>query len=331
MKILFFYRFTEEYNFDHWLHMDFAEWLRVYSGAHVKCYGHRLHEVYPKFVAMPWDEKITMQDIHKEYPFDVVILNTKSRMFVRYLPPINPDNQPHSFSPTWLPSDFASYDCPKVMIEEDYHWETDDDWYYDNGIKLILQRHYSQSLRDGKVKKLWFPFSVDATVFSPNPNIPERDPRICKMGGYTYCYTHRMKVVQMLKPLNLIVDFSNTHREERYVKSLQNFAAFVSCSSTVNHTPAKIFEIMSSGGLLFTNRAPNDAYGLEKLFPKDTYVTYEEDYSDVIEKAKKIVHDRAYTREIAKRGMEYVQRHHNHRVRIGQLMNIIEKEFGIHI
>ena len=54
MRILWFYRYEPNYNFDHWLHMDFTEWLKVYSGAKVKCYGHRLHEAYPNFVVMPW-------------------------------------------------------------------------------------------------------------------------------------------------------------------------------------------------------------------------------------------------------------------------------------
>ena len=143
MRILWLYRYTPDYNFDHWLHMDFAEWINSYSEIQTKCYGHRLHEVYPNFVVMPWEETITMKDIKKAFDFDVVILNTKSRMFEEYLPPVNPDNLPHSHSPTWLPRDFKEYDCPKVVIEEDYHWELNDDWYAENGIDLIMQRHYS--------------------------------------------------------------------------------------------------------------------------------------------------------------------------------------------
>ncbi len=333
MRILWFYRYEPTYNSDHWLHMDFAEWLRVYSGTKIKCYGHRLHELYPKFVVMPWKESITMKDIKKEFDFDIVILNTKSRMFVEYMPPINPANCPYSHSPTWMPKDFNKYNCPKVVIEEDYHWETDDDWYAEVGIDLIIQRHLSQSLRKGKVKSVWLPFSVDTSVFAPNENIVERDKRICYMGGDSDCYIYRKRVKIILMysnlGLNFMIDFSNRHQEERYIKTLQNFRAFLSGSSTVNHTPAKMFEIMSSGGLLWTNKS--DKYGLKQLFPDDTYVTYNEDFSDVIEKAGKIVRDKDWAEAIAQKGMEYVQANHNHEVRIKQLMDILNKEFGLSI
>lgn len=329
MKILWLYRYHPEYNFDHWLHMDFAEWLRHYTGGNVRCYGKYLHEVYPKFVVTPWTAETTLQELHNIYPFDIIIINTKSRMFEDYLPPINPDRmEPYSIG-CWLPKDFDEYKCPKIVIEEDYHWETDDDWYVDRGINLILQRHYSQSLRDGKVKKLWFPFSVDTSVFCSNPLIVARERRICNMGGYTWCYIYRNRVKEILKSANLCVDFSNHHREERYIKSLQSYVAYISCSANVNHTPAKMFEIMSSGGILFTNRSPEDKYGLKKLFPDESYVTYEEDFSDVLSKARRIINDKEWADMIAKKGMEYVQEHHNHKVRIRQLLKILEKEFGL--
>jgi len=335
MKILWFYCYDPRHNYDHWLHMGFAESLKIYSGAQVKCYGHRLHEVYPEFVVMPWKETITMKDIKKEFDFDIVILNTKSRMFTAYIPPIKPGNLPHSHSPTWMPKDFNEYNCPKVVIEEDYHWETDDDWYAKVNIDLIIQRHLSQTLRKGKVKSIWLPFSVDTSIFKPNENIIERDPRICYMGGDSVCYIYRKRVKTILMysnlGLNFMVDFHNRHRDERYVKTLQNFRAFLSGSSTVNHTPAKMFEIMSSGGLLWTNNNKLDKYGLRQLFPDDIYITYEEDFSDVVEKSGKIVLNKDWAETIARKGMEYVRANHNHQVRIKQLMDILNKEFGLKI
>ena len=133
----------------------------------------------------------------------------------------------------------------------------------------------------------------------------------------------------MLTQKGLAIDFSNRHREERYIKSLQSYVAYLSCSSNVNITAGKMFEIMSSGGILFTNREPEDRYGLKKLFPDDSYVTYEQDFSDVVSKANRIINDTEWADGVAKRGMEYVKEHHNHKVRIKQLLQIIEKEFGI--
>ena len=88
---------------------------------------------------------------------------------------------------------------------------------------------------------------------------------------------------------------------------------------------------MSSGGLLFTNYSPNDVYGLKKLFPDNTYCTYKEDFSDVLEKARNIVHNTVHTKMIAEKGMKHVQEHHNHKVRTLQLIDIIQKEFGLSV
>lgn len=328
-KILWLYRYHPDYNFDHWLHMDFAEQLHVHTFGNVQCYGKYLHEKYSKFIVAPWTKETTLKELHDIYPFDIMILNTKSRMFEDYLPPINPGNvSPYSID-CWLPSDFDDYKCPKIVIEEDYHWETDDNWYAERHIDLILQRHYSQSIRDGKVKKIWFPFSVDTSVFTPSSTVVNRERRICKMGGYTDCYVYRQTALRILMSQGLAIDFSNKHREERYIKSLKNYVAYLSCSSNVNITAGKMFEIMSSGGILFTNRSPEDRYGLKKLFPEDSYVTYEEDFSDVISQARRIINDKEWADNIAKKGMEHVQQYHNHQTRTKQLLEIIEKEFGL--
>jgi len=329
VKILWLYRYHNDYNFDHWLHMDFAEAIKEYTHGDIKCYGKYLFEHYKDFCVTPWTAEMTMKKLYARFPFDVVIINTKSRMFEDYLPPINPGNVPAYSVDCWLPQDFTEYKCPKIVIEEDYHWETDDDWYAEHDISLILQRHYSQSLRDGKVKKLWFPFSVDTNVFCPSPTVAYREPRICKMGGYTDCYVFRQRVINMLKEAGIGVDFSNVHREERYVKSLKNYRAYVCCSSNVYITPAKMFEIMGSGGLLFTNNAPQDKYGLKKLFPDDSYVTYEEDFSNVISQARRIINESEWSEGVANRGMKYVREHHNHKIRISQLLEILKQEFGI--
>ena len=83
---------------------------------------------------------------------------------------------------------------------------------------------------------------------------------------------------------------------------------------------AKNFEIMSSGGLLFTN----NFVGIKKLFPKKAYCSYENDFSDVQKKAKYILTNPQYVLDTIEYGLEYIKKRHTHLIRINQLLDIIE-------
>jgi hypothetical protein len=263
-----------------------------------------------------YDERITIEDIRRHFDFDVVIMNTKSRMFMHY----NPHrDQADGF---WVPAGTERVDRPRIVIEEDYHYEKSDLWYRENRIDLILQRHHSQVARQEQVPMQWLPFSVDTSVFRPSVNDNRRTRKIC-FAGSTNCgaYKIRNDACNQLAKRHLVRVFASGARVGlRYVKCLQEFIAHVSCSSIYKLSTAKMFEIMSSGSVLLTN----DNVDLPLLFPEGSFCSYKEDASDIIPIAEKLIYNQGLTRSIARRGREAILARHTHEIRIKELLEIIK-------
>ena len=164
-KILWLYLYNPDVNYDHWFHADFAKAISEYPGVELKCYGFEMEKKYPE-MSIPYDENKLFSDIKREFDFDIIISNTKSRMFKYYTPPVLHIEERRN---CWLPIDFPKWNkTPKISLEEDYHYEVSDSWYVENNVDLLLQRHWSQAQRKETIKKIWFPFSVDNRVFSPS-------------------------------------------------------------------------------------------------------------------------------------------------------------------
>jgi len=319
IRILWLYQYASEYDFDKWLHMEYARFLKNYSGIDLIAYGPKLHEGYADLTPIPYIENLTLSNIRSRFNFDVIICNTKSRQFNRYSPKLW--NEGKKFF-CYLPRDFKDFNCPKVMIEEDYHYELNDVWYKKMGFGLLLQRHWSSAQRKGTVKTFWHPFSVDIDTFKPGSET--RLNKICLAGHRTHeIYVYRKMVSDHLKDKPYFDLFSETTRKinENYVNVLKRYVCYVSGSSVYNITPAKMFEIMSSGGLLFTNSYIG--YGLEELFPEDCYETYSNDGLNIVQQATRIVDEQPRTKAMAERGMKYVREHHNHTVRTEELLGLM--------
>ena len=97
--------------------------------------------------------------------------------------------------------------------------------------------------------------------------------------------------------------------------------------------PAKMFEVMASGGILITN-APLDAdavnYGLFELFPADSLITFDHVCgSDLIEKVDRIIKDEGFRNYTVKNALKAITGNHTHEIRINQIINTIKKEFNI--
>lgn len=324
LKILWFYKYIRTYDYDNWLHLKFVEVMKRHPGLEVMAYGPDIHVGYPHLTTLHYNKKHTIDDIKKHFDFDAIILNTKSRMFGYY--------DPHPPTPIakdeWLPKGYCVLDVPKIVIEEDYHYERNDDWYRENRIDVILQRHYSQFLRQQTVKMQWFPFSVDVDVFHPGQQI--RRPKICFSGSINKdVYKPRWTACEALKSQQMIDVFSgplaNGKQGMAYVNCLREYVSHLSCSSIYKITPAKIFEIMASGSALLTNENED----LPLLFPNGGYYTYKTDNSNkvdslnVIQVAREIISDSAHRAEVVQRGLDTIRTHHSHQVRINELVGII--------
>jgi len=320
MKILWLYRFFPEWEYDNWLHMKFVEYISQNQLHDIRAYGPRLDEKYRHLLLALYDPRHTLEELYTLFQFDVIICCTKGRMFEMY----NPFKKTHKNM--WLPSDFASWKkTPKIMLEEDYHYEENDEWYADMKFDLILQRHYSQSLRQQQIPMKFFPFSVDTKSFtSSTPNrTNNRKWRVAFVGNrLAPVYLHRRTAVEVLTRYGLIDDLSSLQRIHgvEYLDLLKSYIGFISCGSTMEICAAKNLEIMASGALLITNKF----IGREMILPDDTHITYENSCSDLIHKVRNALAKQEDTIEIIKRGRDYVQQYHSHDIRVKELEEIVK-------
>lgn len=327
MKILYLYQYIESYHFDHYLHTDEAIAWGKTSGVETKGYGLNLEIGYPEF-AIPYNKDRTLADIKQEFNFDVIICGTKDRLFEYYCPPYFGKGEIRRGC--WLPPDFKDCKFPKICFDEDYHYEDNDNWFVENNIDLVVQRHFSNIERGNnrkQMKHVWLPFSVDTSIFKPNPDI-QRIEKICSAATLSESfYIYRSKVCEIL-PSNLLVNLKNKAKvNDIYPTILQQYISHLSCSGLKDITAGKIFEITASGSVLFTNES--EKYGIQYLFPNDSYCTYKQDFSNVIEKARMIVEDRDYRKETTTKALECILNKHTHEIRSKELLNIIKKEFNI--
>ena len=320
MKILAFYKYWRYYSKDERLHADFIKAISEHPEVELKTFGVYMEDIYPELNLIPFKYGLCLDDLLKKFKPDVMLLHNKSRMFWDY-------NPTQSFvGNEWLPSGWHRYDIPTVVLEEDYFREVGDSWYYNGNVDLILQRHYSQSLRVGKVKKIFFPFSVDTEIFKP-PKVELRKNKICFVGakGAEY-YVYRRKACEILEKEGLVDIFSNDEKiGQDYAECLQGYVSHLNGSLIYNISPAKLFEILASGSVLLTNENED----LPLLFDEGSYVTYRKDCSDLIEKSVKILTDKNYKTNLMLRGIDCIKQKHTHQIRIQQLLDILKKEFNL--
>lgn len=316
MKIIWFYKYVPEYNFDKHFHLDYVRDIKS-MGLDIVVYGKNVEQGYPDLVEIPYDEDMEWNRLIKDLKADIAILNTKSRMFDHYSP-----HTKEAFG-CWLPKGWGkSKKIPKIMIDEDRHYEYNNKWEKKSGIDLIFERHYSNYLRSlkfkPKIKTEWLPFSVDTKVFKPTGK--ERINKICFAGHFTEPYPERKLACDILDT-NVDIFCHKEKINDDYIKCLQEYVCHLSGSSIYNISAAKNFEIMSSGSLLLTDRFP----GIDELFPRDCYCSFKKDGSDIEEKAEIIFNDKDYVRETVEKGVQHIKTYHNNFIRTCQMLSSIKE------
>ena len=324
INILAFYRYFKYYNKDERLHLDFLRALARHPDINLRIYGPFVEDYCPDLMLTEYSTNITIEEILRLFKADVFLALTKSRMFWDYNP------YAKSSSNCWLPLGFsgenaASKAIPRVVLEEDFHYEAGDDWYLEMGINLILQRHYSQSQRKCAVSNLWLPFSVDTSIFKPM-DMPRKN-RICFVGAKeAEAYIYRRQACELLSNLDWVDIYSKGEKiGQDYVNCLQEYTCHLNGSSRYHITASKMFEIMASGSVLLTDESDD----LEMLFPSDSYVSYGRDFSDLESKARRILNKEEYRNSIASKAVKCIQDRHSHQVRVEELLEILEEEFNL--
>lgn len=312
MKILIIYKYLANHNHDEYLHLDFAKSFEKY-GHEINFYGPDVEHLYPENCKIKYKENIFINDIKKVFDYDAIICLTKSRMFLEYSPPTRGNYMKGCILPLGLHRE----NCPKIVLEEDYHYEINDDWYFEKGFNAIFQRHLT-NVKDGKVKNYWVPFSVDVDKFKYNLN--NRINKICFAGSISPPYPDRIYACAELNNNKLIDIFSSRQKVgDSYVECLQKYIAHLSGSSSYMICCAKNFEIMSCGSLLFTNNFP----GLSFLFPKDTYKIWNE--HNLIDEARFILNNPEYVKETTKKALTTILEKHTHEIRISEIIKLMKE------
>jgi glycosyltransferase involved in cell wall biosynthesis len=320
MNILWLYRYTAHRYYNHWFHTDFAKEIAKEEDINLKMYGYKMEkkEEYNEFLVKKYNKDILMSDLKKEFDFDVVILDCWNRAYTDVY-----------IKQMWLPKDFNEVNVPKICIEGDFHNIKDYNWYSDFKFDMILHRHLTNVHRANNVlsiKNKWLPVSIDNTIFRPNPEI-KRDNKICAIGEFKYsAYEYRRNALNILR-LHSLIKEKELLKEEKYIECLQSYISHLNCSSIFNLNIAKMFEIMSCGSVLLTDKCEES--GIRELFPDNSYVTYNRNYSDLLEKVKKIIEDKDYRDYITNNAIKCIAEKHTHKIRVREFINIIKGEFKI--
>lgn len=317
MRILFLYRFIKEYDFDHYLHMSFVKALsKISKDIKIFSYGPGLRQAYPETTLFEYNPRLSFETLYEMLHFDLIIFMTKSRCFTYYNP------KKDEAQGCWLPTDTAKFNkVPKIVLEEDYHYEKNDFWYREMGISLILQRHKSQVLRKQEVPMAWLPFSVDPLTFKDNGL--NRENKIAFIGNNAdEAYVYRKNAITNLVNANLGANYAGSKKVNNdYLEVLQKYIGYISCGSIYDITAAKNFEIMASGGILFTN----SFLGIDYLFPNNSYVSYSNDASDIVQKAKNLLNNVYQQKEIRELAQKVIKTRHTHEIRLTEMLNIIKE------
>ena len=312
MKILWLYSFNDRNSYPHWYTGDFFRILNSFPNVEIKCYGKNVHMChYPDMHLIKYSSKVNlpMKELKKIFDFDIILLSSKMR---------------YSYykNEEWLPHDFNTFDCPKVLVEGDYHNHRKSSWFKDSNINLILHRHLSnvgRGIEDfPSIPQQWFPVSVDTSVFKPLKNGNEKIGFIGSIDINKKIYIHRIKAIEFLQQKNLLV--SHVNHDKEYPNILQKNIAFLNGSSIYDIDNAKAFEIMASGKILLTNRCQN---GFADLFGKNTYITYENNLIDLDFKVRQIINDSEYRKQIQQNALQVINKYHTHKIRAGEFLNIL--------
>lgn len=317
MKILVLYRYSRTNSFNHWGNLDFYKDLNEFPNIDVRIYGVDVEQICPSLVLTQFDSKLYMKDLYEKYNFDIIIVAGKNRTCYTSIE-----------EKSWLPLDFATYPCYKILIEPDFHKYREDDWFFQNNIGAILHRHNSNVIRAEEylpeINHYWFPYSVDTDIFKPSNK--KRSNEICFVGNNrAKAYQFRKQAINLLKENNLL-NFQGIKLETDYLDVLQDYTVFLNGASIYNIDNMKAFEILASGGVLFTNNAQNE---FKTLF-KNAYITYKNDFSDIIKIATKLLNKPQLQEKLSKKGRDIICKKHTHQIRCKELLEIIKSELRIH-
>jgi len=247
----------------------------------------------------------TAKELYEKYKPDAILLLAHSNMLDGYLKDIP---------------------CLKVMIAVDYYKIVERNkfyWYENNQFDIVIQRHiYDIELFNKHIGGpcIWVPYAANKEEFYPTE---WKLPKIGFTGTTSDAkYPQRGKALKLLKSEDLINDGGKIvgMKYAPFLRSHRGMLTSTRLGNSGKRTPfAKAFEIIASGSVLLS--PPMDY----EIIPKDCYVEYKDDCSDVVEKAKWIINNKEEFEVISNNGYEEFKKNHTDTIRIKELYNSIER------
>ena len=205
-----------------------------------------------------------------------------------------------------FPLNLDAFDCPKALVVGDTHHlkfplrqmlEYAKDARVDF-IASICNRHHLRWFRDaGFAEVAWFPGL--AIRHMPRPLRSSRKPQMGFVGQSTSLHPRRSRLIALLQSAGLPLFAGTASREttaDIYAESIVSFNA--SLNGDLNF---RVFEVLSAGGCLLTDRLADES-GLGLLLDDDTHYVGYDSADELIDKARHLLRHPDRALEIARAG-----------------------------
>lgn len=226
-----------------------------------------------------------------------------------------------------FPINLKQYTCPKLLVLGDTH-------HLNRPIQTLLtyaaQENFDAIISDHDRQHLHFfrEAGFQNVYWIPCLNIyPHEQPvmenkiyDVTFVGQVGRWHPNRKTVLNYLKSKGIVVNIMQAPHEqaaEIYAKSLINLN--ISLNGDMN---LRVFEILSSGGFLLTDRLSRES-GLEMIFKDGEHLVCYDSPEDLVEKIRYYLNHPHEARAIAQKGYEEYKRRHSPEVKTNELMDYI--------
>lgn len=278
---------------------------RLSSYCEIYTYGPKEHTINDSLISpIQYDKKIVFDDLIREFNPDIIVA-------IKYV-----------LTYKWLKFNKNNISTiPFILIDGDY-FSTPEDWIYEMGFDLIIQRGYIIDDFKLDIPNVWLPLSADEIDFYVDPDI-NREQKIVFIGSTTRFpyYNIRRNALELLEN-NDSFDSLEDIGFDKYPEVLRSYIGGFSCAGGSLHIPlGKTFEIMASGTALLTQWF----HGSEELFGRNKcYFTYRDDLRDLEYRMNYMINNPEEVKYITKNALSIVNSKHLNMHRVLELYNIFK-------
>ena len=210
---------------------------------------------------------------------------------------------------------------------DDHSFKGYDEHFNKVNYDIIFPRYSLQTrlLKEHNIggKHFLLPWSVDINKCYKQ-NVEKTIDVIAAFQTNHLVHPNRYNIRKVISKMKDIKSFINTAWFEEYVKKINESKIFVTSNIKEGELSGKYSEVMACGTFLLTTR-PEDLRRLGYI-NKQHLVIYKNDFSDLESKIRYFLKHEDEREYIAKRGMDFVRKNHNHTVRVKEFTKIVEKE-----